>query len=110
MAAGDRTETRLIGHSAVGTSNGTLGTVSASNVWVTKQIVITNTNGVDAWVSLAIGTSDTASNCFFYQLPIAGNDTLVFDTALVLTAAETIQGQADRSGVNITVNGWVKEV
>lgn len=112
MAAGDRTETRVFGPSEVSTaaSGGTLGTVPASRVWVTKQIIITNTNGVDAWVTISIGDVTVATNAIFYQLPIAGNDTLVFDTALVMAAAETVQGKADRSGVNVTAVGWVKEV
>ena len=110
MAAGDRTETRLIGPTAVGSTDTTLGTVAASRVWVVKQFMITNTNGVDAWVTIALGSTGTASNAIFYQLPIAANDTVVFDTALVATAAETINGIADRTGVNVTAVGWVKEV
>jgi hypothetical protein len=72
--------------------------------------MVTNTNSVDAWVTIAIGSTGTASNAIFYQLPIAANDTLVFDTALVVTAAETIRAVADRTGVNVTAVGWVKEV
>jgi len=110
MAVGDRTEGRLIGPSAVGTSDTTLGTVPATRLWVVKQIMITNTNGVDAWVTIAIGSTGTASNAIFYQLPVAANDTVIFDTALVITAAETLRAVADRTGVNITGVGWVKEV
>jgi len=46
----------------------------------------------------------------FSALPIAKDDTVVFDTALVVDAAETFQGYADRTGVNVTVVGWEKEV
>ena len=112
MAVGDRTESRLFGPAAVATSAGsaTVGTVPASSVWVTKQFMFTNTNGVDAWVTVSVGDVTTASNAIFYQLPVAGNDTGVFDTALVMTATETVQAISDRSGVNITGVGWVKEV
>lgn len=112
MATGDRTETRVFGPTEVSTaaSAGVVGTVPASRVWVTKQVIFTNTNGVDAWVTMSIGDVSTASNAVFYQLPIAANDTLVFDTALVMSATETVQSVADRSGVNITGVGWVKEV
>jgi hypothetical protein len=110
MAVGDRTEIRLYGPSEIGASAGTVGTVPSSRVWVTKQIILTNTNGVDAWVSVAVGDVTTASNCFMYQLPISGYDTLVFDTALVMTAGETLQAVSDRGGVNIVGNGWIKEV
>jgi hypothetical protein len=112
MAAGDRTETRVFGPTEVSTSAGsaTVGTVPANRVWVTKQFIFTNTNGVDAWITVSVGDVTTASNAIFYQLPVAGNDTVVFDTALVMTATETVQAISDRSGVNITGVGWVKEV
>lgn len=110
MAVGDRTEKRLAGPTGLGTSNGTIATVPASRQWTTKQIVFTNTSGVEALVYFAIGTSATAGNRIFSALPIAKDDTVVFDTALVVDAAETFQGYADRSGVNVTVVGWEKEV
>lgn len=110
MAVGDRVEKRVIGPVALGTSNGTLGTVGASKQWTTKQFIFTNTSGAEALIYLAIGTSATASNRLFSALPIAFNDTIVFDTALVLDATETIQGYADRAGVNVTVVGWEKSV
>lgn len=111
MAAGDRSEIRLYGPTEMSTaaSAGTIATVPADRLWVTKQIIFTNTNGIDAWVTLSVGDVSTSSNAIFYQLPVAGNDTLVFDTALVMTAAETVQGVSDRSGVNVTAVGWVKE-
>jgi hypothetical protein len=43
-------------------------------------------------------------------LPIAASDTLVFDTGIVLNAGEQLFGYADRAGVNVIVNGWIKEV
>lgn len=110
MAVGDRTEKRLVGPSAMGTSNATIGTVPASRQWTTKQFIITNTNGVEALVYLAIGSAATAANRVLSALPIASNDVVVWDTALVLNAAETIQGYSDRTGVNITMVGWEKEV
>ena len=110
MAAGDRTETRVIGPSAVATTDTTLGTVPSSTVWVIKQFIVTNTNGVDAWVTISVGATSTASNEIMYQLPVSAYDTLVFDTALVLSAAETVQAISDRGAVNVTANGWVKEL
>jgi O-phosphoseryl-tRNA(Cys) synthetase len=110
MAVGDRVEKRLAGPVALGTSNGTIGTVPANRQWTTKQVVFTNTNGVEALVYFAVGTAATAANRIFSALPIASNDTVVFDTALVVDAAETFQGYADRAGVNVTVVGWEKEV
>jgi hypothetical protein len=110
MAVGDRSEKRLFGPTEVATSDTTVATVPASRLWVVKQLMITNTNGVDAWVTLSIGAASATPNCFFYRLPVAANDTVVFDTALVMSAAETINGEADRSGVNVLGVGWEKEV
>jgi hypothetical protein len=110
VAVGDRAEKRLAGPTALSTSNSVVMTVPASRVYLLKQISITNTNSVDANFRLAIGSSATASNCFFYNMPIAANDTMVFDTAYVLTALENIQGQSDRGGVNVIITGWEKEV
>jgi hypothetical protein len=91
------------------TSNATVGSaVPANRQWTTKQVVITNTNTVDAQVYLAIGTAATASNRIFSALPIGANDTVVWDTALVLEATEQLYGYSDYAGVNITVVGWEK--
>jgi len=78
---------------------------------VLKQIIITNVDTVDRTFSLAIGTAATAANRIISQLPIGANDIMVLDTALVLTAGETLQGLADAASiVNVTVIGWEKEV
>lgn len=111
MAVGDRTESRLGGPTQLGTTTTTIATVASSRVEVIKQIIVTNTDTVDRTFSLAIGTAATAANRIISQLPIGANDIIVFDTALVLTAAETLQGLADvASVVNVTVIGWEKEV
>lgn len=111
MAVGDRTESRLGGPTQLSTTTTTIATVSASRVEVLKQIIITNTDTVDRTFSLAIGNAAVAANRIISQLPIGANDIIVFDTALVLTATETLQGLADaNSVVNVTVIGWEKEV
>jgi len=111
MAVGDRTEQRLGGPTQLGTTTTTVCTVAASRVEVLKQIIITNTDTVDRTFSLAIGTAATAANRIISQLPIGANDIMVLDTALVLTAGETLQGLADAASVvNVTVIGWEKEV
>lgn len=45
-----------------------------------------------------------------YGTPIASKDIIVFDTGIVMTATEQLYGYADQAGVNIIVNGWVKDV
>lgn len=115
MAVGDRSEKRLNDSNAVATQLGTsttvISTVPASTQYIVKQIVICNTDTVDRTVSLATGTAATAANRFVSALPVGGNDTIVLDTALVLSATETIQGLSDvASRVNIVVVGWSKEL
>ena len=112
MAVGDRTEKRLVGPVALSNTNATVGSaVGASKVWVTKQIIICNTDLIDRLVYLAIGTAATAANRFVSALPIAGADVVVLDTALVMTAAEQFYGYSDSgSVVTVTIVGWEKEV
>lgn len=114
MAVGDRTETRLLGPSVLPTTAGLLGSaVAANRVWVTKQITICNTSGVDALVYLAVdptGVSISNSHYFMWALPIAASDTMVLDTGIVMVTGDQFYGYADRTGVNIIVNGWIKEV
>ena len=111
MAVGDRTEKRLGGPTQLGTTTTTIGTVPAARNWVIKQIIICNTDTTDRTVTLSIGTAATAANRIMSALPIGANDIMVFDTALVLTAAETLQGLSDSASVvNVTLVGWEKEV
>jgi len=109
MASGDRAEAILSAPTQLGTTTTTLFTVTTDHTFVVKQIIITNTDTVDRTFSLAIGTAATAANRIISSLPIGANDIMVFDTALVLTTAQTFQGLADTaSKVNITVIGWDK--
>lgn len=111
MAAGDRNETRLVGPISLPTSNGAVGSVvPTARVWVIKQVTICNASGSDAIMTLAIGTAETTANRFMSNMPIPASDTAVFDTGIVMVAGEQLFGFADRSGVNVIINGWVKEV
>lgn len=110
MAIGDRTESRLGGPTQLGTTTTTIATVATGYAEVIKQIIITNTDTVDRTFSLAIGSAATAANRIISALPIGANDIMVFDTNLVLNAAETLQGLADAASViNVTVTGWLKQ-
>lgn len=112
MAVGDRNESRMVGPVALGTSNAlvTGATVPASRQWIIKQITVCNTAGTEALVYLAIGSAATPANRFMSGAPVAANDVLVFDTGIVMSAGEQLFGYADYAGVNVIVNGWVKEV
>lgn len=110
MAAGDRTEKRLGGPTQLGTTTTTLCTVPSGRTYVIKQIIIANTDTVDRLLTLSIGSAATVANRIISALPIGGNDLVVFDTALVLEATETLQGLSDTaSRVNVTLVGWDKE-
>lgn len=110
MASGDRVETRLVGPVALTNINATVGVeVPTGKTWVAKQVILCNTANIDRLVYLAIGSADTAPNRFVSALPIAGGDTVVLDTALVLAAGECFYGYSDRaSAVNVVVVGWEK--
>ena len=104
-----RAELRLGGPSQLSTTAGAVITVPAAHTYIVKQIVVCNTDTIDRAFSLAIGSAATASNRLFSTMPIGANDTLVFDTAIVLAATETLQGLADTNGkITVTAFGWDK--
>ena len=110
MAIGDRTESRLGGPIQLGTSTTTITTAATGYAEIIKQIIITNTDTVDRTVTLAIGSAATAANCLLSNLPIGANDVIIWDTAIVLAAGETLQGLSDTaSKVTVTVVGWEKQ-
>ena len=110
MAIGDRTESRLGGPTQLGTSTTTIATAATGYDEVIKQVIITNTDTVDRLVTLSIGSAATAANRLLSSLPIGANDVIIWDTALVLNAGETLQGLSDTaSKVTVTVVGWEKQ-
>ena len=131
MATGDRTETRLLGPTTLGSTAAALGSsITSTYTWVVKQIILCNTDGSDRLVYLSMGNDSTdvsssagspasqasPANRIFSALPIAAGDTVVLDCALVLVgsatalAADRLWGFADTaSKVTITVVGWRKE-
>jgi hypothetical protein len=112
MAVGDVFPKMLKAPTMLGTTTTTVFTVSTNYQWTVKQIIICNTDGVDRVVTLSYnGTAATASNCFVYQLPIAGFDTIVLDTGLVFESGNTLQGLCDTgSKVTVSVTGWERQV
>jgi hypothetical protein len=110
MAIGDRTESRLGGPTQLGTSTTTIATAATGYAEIIKQIIITNTDTVDRLVTLSIGSAATAANRLLSSLPIGANDVIIWDTAIVLNAGETLQGLSDTaSKVTVTVVGWEKQ-
>ena len=110
MAIGDRSESRLGGPVQLGTTTTTICTAATGYAEIIKQIIICNTDTVDRTVTLAIGSAATAANRLMSALPIGANDIMVFDTAIVLAAGETLQGLSDTAAkVTVTVVGWEKQ-
>lgn len=110
MAIGDRSESRLGGPIQLGTSTTTIVTAATGYAEIIKQVIITNTDTVDRTVTLAIGSAATAANRLLSNLPIGANDVIVWDTAIVLAAGETLQGLSDSAAkVTVTVVGWEKQ-
>ena len=111
MASGDVFPKLLDAPTFLGTSSTTLFTVPTGHQYAIKQIVVCNTDGMERWVNLAVGTTATRENCFVFQLPIAFYDTVVLDTALVLEAGQTLQGSSDTADkVTVTTTGWDREL
>jgi hypothetical protein len=110
MAIGDRNEARLGGPVQLGTSTTTIVTAASGYADIIKQIIIANTDTVDRTVTLAIGSAATAANRIMSALPIGANDLMVWDTAIVLAAGETLQGLSDTAAkVTVTAVGWEKQ-
>jgi hypothetical protein len=110
MAIGDRNEARLGGPVQLGTSTTTIVTAATGYADIIKQIIIANTDTVDRTVTLAIGSAATAANRIMSALPIGANDLMVWDTAIVLNAGETLQGLSDTAAkVTVTAVGWEKQ-
>jgi hypothetical protein len=114
MAVGDRNEARLndsgVASTQLGTTTTVVATVPAGYQYIVKQVIMCNTDTQDRVLSLAIGSAATLANRFVSLLPIAGFDTIILDTGLVLNAGETVQGLSDTGAkVNIVLLGWHKQ-
>ena len=110
MAVGDRVESRLGGPIQLGTTTTTICTAATGYAEIIKQIIITNTDTIDRTVTLAVGSAATAANRLLSALPIGANDVMIWDTALVLNAGDTLQGLSDTAAkITVTVVGWEKQ-
>lgn len=109
MASGDRVEKKLYGPYGLGTSSSWIISPSVGYTWVVKQMLFCNTSGSEALIYMAIGDAATAGNRFMSALPIASNDTIVLDTALVIESTDQLYGYADRNGVNLIMFGWERQ-
>ena len=115
MATGDVNAFLLAKPTLLGTTSTSVVPTVMSHDYTVKQIIICNTDSVDRLVTLAVGSSATAGNCFVYRLPVAGGDTVVLDTAITLNyvalSGGALTGLCDTgSVVTVTVTGWRTEL
>lgn len=110
MAAGDVTESRIYGPAQPGTSTGVLATVAASRRVMLKQILLANTTGTAATVTLGIGGTDAADQ-IVPAAEIPANTVESLDVSQVLEATETIDGLQGTSGaITVTISAYVLEL
>lgn len=104
------TPTRVYGPAQPGTSTAVLATVAASKRWIVKQVLLANTTGAAASVTLGIGGT-AAANQIVPAVLVPANDVETIDMTLVMTAAETLNGlQGTSAAVTVTVTAIVEDV
>lgn len=113
------TQKRLVGPTQLTTTTSTvLYTVPQSTTTIVKQIILCNTTGSAVTVTLVCKPFDVAqdsSQNFFNTLSVGANETLTFQTNLVLTNngstanatnSDQIIGSASaNTAINIIMNG-----
>lgn len=91
------------------TSLGTLYTVPANTKTIVKQIILSNTTGTDATVTLHFvpnGQTAGNENKIFSTLTVTANNTGIFDLSAVLEAGDTIQAvQGTANAITIHISG-----
>lgn len=98
---------RLAGPSQLGTSAATLYTTPANMQTIIREIIVCNTTGSAATVTMSIGT-DAAAKRFMSAKSVPANDSYVFDCLIVLAAAEIIQAFAGTTtALTVIMNGVV---
>ncbi|MGC4378243.1 hypothetical protein WD019_15145 [Fictibacillus sp. Mic-4] len=92
-----------------GTAASTLYTVPANTKSIVKNVVLTNTTGADATITLHFvpsGGTAGAANKVISSYTVSANDTVVIDLSAVLEAGDTIQGlQGTASAVTVYLSG-----
>lgn len=100
------TEERLYGPAQPGTVTGVLYTSPALTTTIVKQIIVANTTGTAATITLGINGS-AAANAVLFEVDIEPNETYVLDMSLPLAAGDTIDGlQGTGSALTVTVSGY----
>lgn len=106
MAVGEPILKRLAGPVAMAAADAVVATVGGGKRWLVKQVILVNTNTTTTrTVLLAKGTTATPANRWM-NFPVPPNETVAVNLALVLEAAETINGaQGAGTDVTVTISG-----
>lgn len=108
MATGDRIETNF-GTFQMSTLASTIVITGVYTTTIISQILVTNLTNLTRTFNIGLnGNSAFNSNCMFFNMPLAPNDTLVFDCAIKMTyPGQYINVTASAANsVNITILGW----
>lgn len=101
------TPTRLY-RGTPGTTDTLLATVTSGKTWIVKDILVTNTTGTAATITIGFDASTAlaASNHVISGVTIEANEVVQFTMAQVLTASMTIRGlQGTASSLNVLISG-----
>jgi hypothetical protein len=94
------TISKALGRGAFATSSATLYTVPSATTAVVTNIVITNTAGSAGTFTLGLNGTSLATT-----VSVAANSITTIDIKQVLSATETITGQASATTINYHISG-----
>lgn len=94
------TTTKALGRGAFATSSATLYTVPSATTTVVTNIVITNTAGSAGTFTLGLNGTSLATT-----VSVAANSITTIDLKQVLSATQTITGQASATTINYHISG-----
>lgn len=97
-----------LGQAAITVGVTTLYTVPASTRTFVKELNIANTTAASINVRVFLVPSagvPGTDNAFYYDTPVAANNTLRYNGVQIMYAGDTIQIQASAVGLTITASG-----
>lgn len=101
------TETRIYGPAQPGTSTAVIYTVPAVTTAILKQIILANTTGSAATVTIGINGSD-AEDRIIPSISVAANSVYTLDIALPLPTADTLDAfQGTSAAITVTISAYL---
>lgn len=100
---------KVLGQAApAGGADGAIYTVPAAKSAVVSSLVICNTGAAATTVRVharVAAAGAAVGNALVYDMPIAGNDTVVLTLGATLTATDILSGRSAAGGVTFTAFG-----